>query len=214
MDACVIFCAGGFDRLARPIAPGELVLAADAGVRHTRTLGVTPDVVLGDFDSLGSVPPGAVVYPAEKDDTDLMLAIRHGLAAGRREFLIYGALDGPRTDLTVASLQALHFLAAHGAHGFLWGLNSAATVIRNETLAFPAADGLISVFCSGADATGVTLRGLKYPLNNATLTAAMPLGVSNRFQLTPASVTVRDGYLLVLWDRDCGLPQIRKGIQI
>ena len=72
MKTCVIFCAGGFDRLAEPIGSEDLVIAADGGLIHTQALGLTPHVILGDFDSLGYIPQGAQVFPVKKDDTDFI----------------------------------------------------------------------------------------------------------------------------------------------
>ena len=208
MAKCVIFCAGGFAHLAQEIAADDVVIAADGGYRHTQKLGITPDIILGDFDSLGFVPAAANVFPVEKDDTDAMLAIRKGLALGFKDFVIYGALDGPRLDHTVAALQTLQYLVDHGASGYLVGLSYMATVIKNETVRFPAESaGILSLFCLGADAHGVTLSGLHYPLENGTLTAGFPLGVSNHFTGQPASVRVAQGSLLALYDVSNGFPQ-------
>ena len=210
MKRCVIFCAAGFERLAAPIVPGDLVIAADGGLRHTQMLGITPDVVLGDFDSLGYAPAGANVFPVEKDDTDAMLAVRRGLALGCREFLLYGSLDGPRLDHTVANFQTLQFLCDHGAFGVLCGIGTMAAVVKNGSLSFPAGgEGHLSVFCMGPDAHGVTLRGLHYPLEGRSLTAGFPLGVSNHFTGEPARITVEDGSLLVIWEGKNGLPIYR-----
>ena len=103
METCVIFCAGEFEKLLMDIGSGDFVIAADGGLRHTQKLGLVPNEILGDFDSLGYVPQGANVFPVEKDDTDAMLAVRRGLALGYRRFCLYGSLDGPRLDHTVAS---------------------------------------------------------------------------------------------------------------
>ena len=86
MACCVIFCAAGFDGLVRPVGPEDLVIAADGGLLHAQKEHITPHVILGDFDSLGYVPEGANVFPVEKDDTDTMLAVRHGLRQGFREY--------------------------------------------------------------------------------------------------------------------------------
>ncbi len=207
MGRCIIFCAGGFDTLCEPIGKHDYILAADGGLSHVRALGLEPDGVLGDFDSLGYVPRDAARFPVEKDDTDAMLAVRHGLELGYRSFLLYGGLDGPRLDHTVANFQTLQFLCDRGAQGFLVGTDYIATVIKNGTVRFPKeASGILSVFCMGADAAGVTLTGLKYPLENARLSAGFPLGVSNRFTGTESTVSVTDGSLLVLYDRRNGLP--------
>lgn len=208
MAKCVIFCAGGFSHLAQPIDTDDVVIAADGGYLHTQKLGIAPHIILGDFDSLGFVPDSANVFPVEKDDTDAMLAVRKGLSMGLTEFVIYGALDGPRLDHTIAALQTLQYLADHGARGYLVGLTYMATVLKNETLRFPAeAQGIVSLFCLGFDAEGVTLTGLHYPLENGTLSAGFPLGVSNHFTGQSAAVCVKKGCLLALYDVSNGFPQ-------
>ena len=206
MATCVIFCAGGFTALAEPILEDDFVMAADGGLTHLQTHNIEPDGILGDFDSLGYVPTGAKVFPVEKDDTDAMLAVRQGLAMGYDRFVLYGSLDGPRLDHTVANFQTLQFLADHGAEGWLVGNTYLVTVLKNGTLRFPAsAGGILSVFCLGGDAQDVTIEGLKYTLDHGTLTAGFPLGVSNHFMGTDASVTVEDGSLLILYDRENGI---------
>ena len=208
LGRCVIFCAGSFDCLSSPIGAEDYIIAADGGFSHTKTLGLTPHAVLGDFDSLGYVPEQANVFPVEKDDTDAMLAVRHGLALGYTEFLFYGALDGPRLDHTIANFQTLQYLADHGATGYLIGLSQIATVIKNETVRFDAsAQGIVSLFCMGRDTSGVTLKNLKYPLENATLSPGFPLGVSNHFTGSACEITVSNGSLLMLYDRENGFPK-------
>ena len=207
MKTCIIFCAGGFTELAEPIREGDFLMAADGGLTHLQTLGLTPDGILGDFDSLGYVPEDAKVFPVEKDDTDAMLAVRQGLQLGYKRFVIYGGLDGPRLDHTVANFQTLQFLADKGARGYLAGNSYMATVIKNGSIRFPeTAEGILSVFCMGADATGVTIRGAQYGLENGSLSAGFPLGVSNHFVGQATEVSVEQGSLLLLWDRANGLP--------
>ncbi len=202
MGKCLIFCAGGFDGLLEQVNKDDYILAADGGLAHVQALGLTPDGILGDFDSLGYVPTASTVFPVEKDDTDAMLAVKKGLALGYREFLLYGSLDGPRLDHTVANFQTLQYLADRGAKGLLVGKSQIVTVVKNGKLTFPGEkEGIISVFCMGADAHGVTIKGLKYTLENGTLTAGFPLGVSNHFIGQPAEISVKNGSLLVIYDR-------------
>lgn len=208
MGKCIVFCAAEFDRLACPIEPEDYVIAADGGLQHTQALGIEPQEILGDFDSLGYIPQDARVFPVEKDDTDAMLAARRGLALGFREFLYYGSLDGKRLDHTVANYQTLQYLADHGARGYLVGQDFLVTVVKEGRIFFPeGTEGLISVFCLGADALGVSLRELYYPLEGGTLTAGFPLGVSNHFTGAPAEISVEAGSLLVMWERKNGFPQ-------
>lgn len=207
MAKFVIFCAGGFETLLEPLDKDDYLLAADGGLTHFEKLDRSPDGILGDFDSLGYVPQGAVVFPVEKDDTDAMLAVRQGLQMGYREFLLYGSLDGPRLDHTVANFQTLQFLADRGATGYLIGNTHIVTVVKNGSIRFPeTAAGIISAFCMGADAEGVTIEGLQYTAENALLSAGFPLGVSNHFVGQPAKISVEKGSLLVIWERENGLP--------
>lgn len=208
MKTCVIFCAGGFDGLVQPIRESDYILAADGGLRHVQALGLTPHGILGDFDSLGYVPSGAERFPKEKDDTDALLAVRKGLQAGCDRFLLYGGLDGPRLDHTLANFQTLQFLADRNARGYLVGKTYLATVVKNGALRFEKAKKtIISVFCMGEPARGVSLRGLEYTMENGSLSAGFPLGVSNRFTGKPAEISVKDGSLLVLWDKENALPE-------
>ena len=207
MGKCIIFCAAGFEDLVQPIEKEDFVIAADGGLVHTKALGILPNEILGDFDSLGHVPEGANVFPVEKDDTDAMLAVRRGLSLGYREFVLYGSLDGPRLDHTVANFQTLQYLADRDAFGVLVGNTMLAAVVKNGSLCFPAGcSGTVSVFSMGADAHGVTLKGLYYPLEKGTLTAGFPLGVSNHFTGEAAEISVEAGSLLIIWDRGAGLP--------
>ena len=190
-----------------PAAPIRdcFVIAADGGFVHTEKLGLRPDVTLGDFDSLGFVPEGATVHPVEKDDTDAMLAIREGLAVGCTDFVIYGGMDGPRLDHTLANLQSLLFLAEHGARGTLVGLKNMVTTVKNETIVFPGdMEGTVSLFCMEQPAN-VTIRGLQYELEKGTLTPTHPLGVSNHFVGKQSRITAQKGTVLVLFDTANGM---------
>lgn len=207
MGNCIIFCAADFHGLAVPIEPEDFVIAADGGLVHTQALGITPDGILGDFDSLGYTPEGSTVFPVEKDDTDAMLAVRKGLELGYRAFYLYGSLDGPRLDHTVANFQTLQFLADHDAYGYLIGKDYMVTVVKDGALRFSdRSTGIFSVFCMGADAEGVTIQGGKYDAEDVTLSAGFPLGVSNHFVGNPVTVSVKNGSLLVLWDTCNGFP--------
>lgn len=204
MRRCFVFAAGTFYGLRVPPEPGDLIVAADAGYRACLKAGVTPDVALGDFDSMDA--PGAVPelirLPVEKDDTDTMAAVKLGLDRGCGEFHLYGAAGGRRLDHTLANLQTLLYLRRHGARGFLYDDGFVWTVIENESLSVKKTVewGLLSVFCLGDRAEGVTERGVQYPLEGATLTAGYPVGVSNHILADRAEVSVENGALLIGWE--------------
>lgn len=201
---CYIIGAAPTTALPSP-REGDFLIAADKGYAALQEACIAPDLILGDFDSLGYTPEGENVlsHSPIKDDTDLLLAIRWAMERGWRRFVIYGALGGARLDQTVASFQTLRFLAEHGAHGRLVGGGWNVTLLQNAALRFPpAASGWLSLFVSGDAARGVTLRGLKYELTGAALTCGMPIGVSNEFLGREAIVRVEDGALFVLWQGD------------
>ena len=211
MKKCVIFCSADCKDLLFPISEEDYLIAADGGLRHTQSLGLKPHAILGDFDSLGYTPAHSTVFPIEKDDTDAMLAVRHGLKLGYAEFWIYGALDGPRLDHTVANFQVLQYLCDHNARGYLVGSTYLATVIQEETLIFPqGTQGILSLFCLGPTARNVTLEQVKYPMQNGILSPGFPLGVSNHFLDQPAKITVGQGSLLALWDRQENVTKIKR----
>ena len=300
MPTCYIVGAGDFTPRGFAPVPGDLVLAADGGYRALYSLGYTPDLLLGDFDSLGDLPlpPDLPVlrFPARKDDTDTGLALRHGLDRGYRDFALYGCAGG-RVDHLLANLQSMARISRLGATIRLaapeydaWALTGPAPSTPASDASAPdalvlhasaphasapstpapdapashisashasapdapapstpapdapashisashasgpstsapstpapdvpaphasAPDGpaatltlpdrpggtLVSVFCHGDRAEGVTLTGLSYPLDGADLTGDFPLGVSNRrLEGQPATVSVRRGTLLI-----------------
>ena len=106
MKRCFIFAAGTFCGLReRPGEPGDLVIAADAGFRICRKLGITPDLLMGDFDSMEAPKDFThlIRAPVEKDDTDTMLAVKEGLRQGCGEFHIYGGTGPGGSSMTRTS---------------------------------------------------------------------------------------------------------------
>ncbi len=199
---CYIVGAAPTDGRLPQRREGDCLIAADAGYAALEAAGMTPDLVIGDFDSLGHVPahPNVLTHSPIKDDTDLILALRWALERGWKRFEIYGALGGERLDMTVASFQTLQFLRAQEAKGVLVGGGWNVTVIDHCTLRFPPeAQGRIAVFCAGSPCAGVTLRGLEYTLEDGVVTGFYPKGVSNRFCGSAAEITVKKGMLYVLW---------------
>ena len=203
MRRCFIFAAGTYYGLRQAPEKGDLVIAADAGYLACCQAGLTPDLLLGDFDSMEAPAnfPNLRRAPVEKDDTDTMLAMKEGLAQGCREFYLYGGTGGKRLDHTLANLQALIYLRRQGARGWMYGDEFMWTALENEALDVPKTVewGLLSLFCLSGTARGVDARGVQYPLQNATLSSGFPLGVSNHIMEDTAHIAVRDGTLLAGW---------------
>lgn len=196
---CFIVGAGECSSLPFVPSAQDLVIAADGGFAPLQRAGMRIDLALGDFDSLGRVPDCGEtrVFPVKKDDTDMMLAIKTGLARGYRRFELYGGLGG-QLEHTLANIQALHYLCAHGARGFLTDGGVTLTVLDGSGVFVPEAAGSLSVFAMAGDAE-VTLRHLLYETDHTALSPAFPLGVSNQFIGQPAQIAVSSGTVVLLW---------------
>lgn len=208
---CIIIAAGDLKISELNVSENDLVIAVDGGVGYCGVLGVEPDIILGDFDSLSDdarsavealkceIPDRIITLPVEKDDTDTMAAIRLGLERGCRDFRIYGGTGGCRLDHTIANIQCLLFIKNRGAVGYLIDGNGMIFIIKNETINFKEnMQGLMSLFSLRERSEGVTISGMKYPLNDYTLTNDFPIGISNTFIGQPASVTVKSGEVLCM----------------
>lgn len=179
---------------------GDLIICADGGLALARNAGIDADIIVGDFDSLGEIPEGdnVIVHPREKDWTDSHLAIDIGLERGYRNFHLYGMLGG-RLDHTLANIQLLVYLCENEANAVLYGNGYTVTAIKNSRLDLSKAEsGIVSVFSFTPKSNGVTISGLKYQLNDFTLRADYPMGVSNEFTGKPAYIQVKDGTLIIV----------------
>jgi len=212
------------------IAPqnADYVIAADGGFRYLQEAGIHVNLLIGDFDSQRTtnmdnvssstvtphssplIPtsptnrhqPSTVIIklPSQKNETDMYAAIAAGLERGYQTFRIYGGLGGSARH-TLANIQCLKMLAARGCRGYLIGEREVLTAIHAESIEFPAnRSGVISVFSLGEKACGVSLKNLRYPLEDYTISDAYPIGVSNEFIGKAASVSVKEGTLLLVYD--------------
>ena len=200
METCYIFGAGcGLPQKLTPLK-GDLVIAADAGLRSLEKLNISPDIIIGDFDSLCRVPDGkeVITFPKKKDDTDTLLAVKKGFEKGYKSFKIYGGTGG-RADHTFANIQTLLYISERGGQGFLYGDNFTASVITNGEISFDGQSGNISVFSLSDKSEGVNIKGLLYEAESLTLKNSFPLGVSNEFINKKAHISVEKGSLLIIF---------------
>lgn len=188
----------------------SMIIALDGGLLFCEECKITPDYIIGDFDSLPEekqfllekYDAGQVVrLPKEKDDTDMLAAIKFAADKGVKEFVIWGGLGG-RLSHTIANLQCLRYLKEHGMSGMLLGKHTKVFLLQNEMYTFDKNErGYLSVFAYSECARGVTLQNLKYELKDAVLVSSFPIGVSNEFIGKEASIQVKDGILLIVLDQ-------------
>ena len=203
MSRCFIFGAAPVLRVAVMPNKDDYIIAADGGLDTLNSLGLAADLILGDFDSLSFTPQGdnVITHPVEKDCTDMQLALEQGYSEGFREFYIYGGVGGDRLDHFVANLQLLSLFADKGADCFLFGEGYVITCLCNGECAFSdKAEGTVSVFCACDKAEGVTIKNLKYTLQDSTLSNLTPLGVSNSFIGKEGKISVKKGILMLVFD--------------
>lgn len=215
-EICYIVGAGEFRKDVFHPEEGAYIIAADGGYAYLKELGIEPDMVVGDFDSLGKRPdhPNVIEHPVMKDDTDLALAAKVAMERGCTELYFYGATGG-RLDHTIAAMQLLSGLANQNVAAYLFGEDIKITALAggdNSTLHFAGEyEGTVSVFASCGKAEGVTLEGLLYPLTEAELLPDYTLGVSNSFTGKESRITIKKGCVWVMWYGNENLPLPTRG---
>lgn len=203
MKTCFIFGALPVRRITVIPSPGDYIIAADKGIENLQKIGLEPDIVIGDFDSLGYVPENEnkIVLPVRKDDTDIAHAVRYAIENGCDKFYVYGAIGG-LLDHTMANIQIASYISKQGMLGEFIGDDFTVCCLTNGKLCLDrASNGRFSMFALDS-AKGVTLKGLSYTAENRDFDQFYPIGVSNEFIGEAAEVEVKDGTLLLMWEGD------------
>ena len=198
---CYVFGAGEYYNETIVPEDESLIIAADGGYSFLMNKGIEPDIVVGDFDSIGLIPEHKNVIKLNpiKDETDTYRAIKMGLEQGYSTFHIYGGTGG-RSSHTFANIQTLLMLSKNNAQGFLYGNNEVMTVISNNRINFSTdSEGYVSIFSLSTNCFGVDESGLKYLLDDYTLTNDYPIGVSNEFVGKESCIAVKNGSLLIIF---------------
>ena len=182
----------------------DYVICADGGIVFAEKCGIVPDCVLGDLDSVDEVGKeyNFERFPKEKDDTDTMLCLKHGLKKGFDDFVIIGGIGG-RLDHTMANLQTLAYAKEHGADAKLYSRDAVCRMIfGGEAIEIEKKDGFyLSLFAYSDICAGVSVSGTKYELKCGKLENTFPLGVSNEFAADKANVSLEKGKLLIILAR-------------
>lgn len=207
---CFVIGAGDLTMGELSVSEDDLVIAVDGGLSYCSILNVEPHIIIGDFDSLSEgekqalvilkeeIPERIITLPIEKDDTDMLAALKHGLSLGYNDFRIYGGTGG-RYDHTLANIQCLLYLKNNDATGYLVDGTGMIFVIQNEAIHLNRnLEGVLSLFCLGKEAKGVSIENMKYTLKNHTITNDYPVGISNEFVGEEAVISVEDGELVCM----------------
>lgn len=222
MHALILADGDAPDRAALDAAwPGwdagvALVIAADGGARHAPGLDVRIDRWVGDGDSVEAAlldslrAEGTTIdrSPRDKDESDTELAVATALAAGADRLSIVGALGGPRLDHALANLTLLslpelrnldvRILTAGHRVRLLVADDPAPTALASRLDLAGRVGDVVSLLPVGADVTGVSTEGLRYPLRDEPLRLGRTRGLSNVLVAPEAEVAIRTGRLLVV----------------
>lgn len=203
-DIVIVVAAG-----EGPALPGlpdaAAVIAADGGLDRALDLGLRPSVVVGDLDSVsdGSLRRAEsegiriVRHPAEKDATDLELALDEALALGARRVLVVASAGG-RLDHLLTSTLLLAAPAYAGVEVDALVGEALVHVVRNARVLAGTPGEILTLAAVGGAAEGIVTEGLAYPLHDETLHPGSSRGVSNVFSAPEARVTVANGVLLAI----------------
>ena len=191
------------DQIPEEFRPEDcFLICADGGVDTASRLGLHPDLVVGDFDSARTDPPEDVEtirLPVEKDETDLLYAVKEGMRRGYSSFILLGVLGGERFDHSFASLCVLSYIADRGGRAVMADGKTRVFIISSGRLVFTDLKGAtLSVFPFGVNACTVSYKGLQYPLTNYALSLNEAMGVSNCIIENRAEVFLHQGRALVI----------------
>ncbi|MEE1038664.1 MAG: thiamine diphosphokinase [Eubacterium sp.] len=179
----------------------DYIICADGGYDYAMKAHITPDLLVGDFDSSKTTLPDdieTIVVPVEKDDTDLQLALKIAIEKGAEEILIIGGIGG-RVDHTIGNIQNIVHYSTSGPRIEILDPNQSITVHHPGTYTYRGKEGMtFSAFAYTPEVTGVTYHGAYYPLDNHTLTNTFPLGISNHFLGEEITVTTKSGILIIV----------------
>ena len=202
MKPCVIISGGEFCPLPES-EKNKYVIACDKGVLYAAQQGIKPDLIIGDFDSYDGTLPDDVeilTYPAEKDDTDTMIALKVAIERGFDDVTVYCGFGG-RLDHLYANFQTAVYGAEHGVSCRFADERNEVMAVKDGTVEIPCReDWSLSVFAVSDVCSGVSISGTKYQLENDCLTNVFPLGVSNQWMPCgePARISVEEGILLII----------------
>jgi thiamine pyrophosphokinase len=207
MYTVIVANAPGFDAVPfrALLRRADLLIAADGGGNALHAIDLAPQLIVGDLDSLNDVACAAFVaagaelrrFPPDKDETDLELALLAAVEHGATQIDVLGAIGG-RWDQGLANVALLALPELRERRVRLLDRDQEAFLVhRAATIAGQVGD-TVSLLPIGGAASGITTKGLQYPLADATLHFERSRGVSNILTVNPASVRLRSGLLLVV----------------
>ncbi|MDU3212042.1 thiamine diphosphokinase [Anaerococcus sp.] len=203
MKRCFIIAGGDFDGFYDQIRDDDLVIAADRGFDHAKKSGINPDIIIGDFDSSDKPIDNNKVIKLNpiKDYTDTKAAMMIAKDKDYDKIIIYGGLGG-RDSHTLANIRSSLEFKKQGIDVYIKSKHKDIFIIDDKySYDFNDEDDFyVSVFALSEIVRGLCIRGLYYELNDFDLAIDNSLGVSNETSKRDFSISLDDGYLLVIFE--------------
>ena len=209
---CIIVASGNLlfsPQIKRLLKEADFIIAADGGAAHLKQMNIPPHVIIGDMDSIcpdtkhffekDQIP--IITHPTRKNSTDTDLCIDFALEKGATTITLIG-VTGHRLDHTLANIFLLRRLADLGVESKILDANNEIYLVTDRLNLNGKKGDLLSVIPISDTVTGLTLTGLEYPLENASISMGSSLGISNYFKKTCATISIATGVLLVTKSRD------------
>lgn len=189
-----------YDKIRRELREDDFFVFCDSGLRHMESLGVKPDLIIGDFDShpKPSLVAETIVLPREKDDSDTVFAAKEGLRRGFEEYLLIGAA-GRRLDHTLCNVSILLMLDREGKRASLADDYSVMEIVSREPISVGPEYPYFSLLNVTGDARGITVENAKFPLKDGCIPCEYQYGISNEpLPGKKAVITLKEGRLLLV----------------
>lgn len=211
MHRIIIFANGDLPHLEKArllLQPDDHIICADGGARHALALGLTPHLVIGDMDSISKeewqhLEKSGVsidLFPQDKNETDLELAIHRAVELSPEELLIVGALGG-RLDQMLGNIALLSDNRLAALHARLDDGVEEIFFCRDQVQVHGRPGDIVSLIPWGNAVYGVQTRDLKWPLKSETLYPNQSRGISNEVTANTSSIKIDAGLLLIVHRR-------------
>lgn len=209
ISKAIIFAGGeikNYDKIRRFLKDDEYIICADSGYHHCQKLGIVPDLLVGDFDSIGVLPQQipTVCFPAEKNYSDTTMAIEEAKKRGAKMLMLIGMLGG-RIDHSLANIQTMfdsvkdgYIVCIQDGESELYPYFSPQESVPQEIILAPRPDSYFSLLSFSDSCQNVTIEGGKYPLHHYTLKNTQARAISNEFLDRPVKISFHSGMLLVV----------------
>jgi thiamine pyrophosphokinase len=209
---CVIIANGDLDYsqdISGIILQADLIVCADGGARHLKAIDISPHVIIGDFDSASPEDRlffeekkiKTISYPSRKNETDSELCVSWALLNNATDITLLG-VTGTRLDHTLANIYLLKKLVMQHIPARIINKNNSIHMTIDHIKLQGRPGDLLSILPITEKVAGITLTGLEYPLAEATLEMGSSMGISNVFKESKATVSVREGILMVIQSKD------------